>query len=144
MTWFVYVLIAAAIFAIGRIGYNIRKVRASEDEDDWDSRNIARLRKMGSDPFQAHVVDFFLALPSEAACRAVGSQLEAQGYEVSSKPVPQSVDHPFSLHAMKSLQLSVPDMRERSRLMKQLAKANGGRYDGWTAAVVEHTKPYER
>jgi len=144
MSWFVYVLIGAAIFAIGRIIYNIRKIRDVEDADDWDSRNIARLRKLGSDPFQAHVVDFFLALPSEDACRTAAAKLEPEGYEVSTKSVPDSAEHPFSLHAMCSIQLSIDDMRARSRLMKELAKANGGRYDGWTAAVVQHTKPYER
>jgi hypothetical protein len=44
--------------------------------------------------------------------------------------------HPFSLHAIKSMRLSVPGMHELTKRFGELAKANGGHYDGWSAAVV--------
>jgi hypothetical protein len=50
-------------------------------------------------------------------------------------------DHPFSLHATKSLRLSVPGMKELTIRFKELAMAHGGHYDGWSAAVVPQGRP---
>jgi hypothetical protein len=108
-------------------------------EKDWDERLIERLRKSGSDPFQPHDVDFFMAMPTEAAGRAVAVILEAEGYHVDVKPAPDNPgDHPFSLHARRSMRLSVPGMRELTKRFQAMAKAQGGHYDGWSAAVVPH------
>lgn len=68
--------------------------------------------------------------------RAINALLEAEGYTVNIKAVPENVDHPFSLHARKSMRLSVPDMRELSQRFTALAVAQGGRYDGWAADAV--------
>jgi len=128
----------AGAVAVGRIYYGIRKGK-EKTEKDWDERLIERLRKSGSDPFQPHEVDFFMALPSEAAGRAVAALLESEGYRVDVKPAPDNpVDHPFSLHATKSLRLSVPGMRELTAHFQGLARTHGGYYDGWSAAVVPH------
>jgi hypothetical protein len=106
-------------------------------EKDWDARLIGRLRAAGSDPFQPHVVDFFMAMPSEAAGRAAQATLEVEGYRVDLHPAPDNPsDQPFSLHASKSLRLSLPGMRELTARFNELAKTHGGHYDGWSAAVV--------
>ena len=39
----------------------------------------------------------------------------------------------YSLHARKSMQLTVPDMQSLSRRLTDTATALGGRYDGWAA-----------
>ncbi len=136
MLWLLILFIFVALFLLARIYFSLRKVRAASLRDDWDAKQISHLRALGSDPFQEHPVDFFFGLPSEAACAAVGRQLELEGFVVDVKPVPEAVDQRFSLHATRSMRLSVPDMQALTRRFGELARANGGGYDGWAAGVV--------
>ena len=140
MRWLLIVCILVGVGVLVRIYFNLRKLRTPVD-DDWDARQIAALRARGSDPFQSHDVDFFFGMPSTAACEAVRSQLELEGYAVDTKPVPEAVDQIFSLHASKSMRLSVPDMQELSHRFGELARAHGGRYDGWSAGIVPQHAP---
>ena len=136
MSWLLTLLFVAAAVALARIVYRLREMKEKKDKD-WDARLIERLRKEGSDPFQPHEVDFFMAMPSEAAGQAVRAILEGEGYRVDVKPAPDNPsDQPFSLHATKALRLSVPGMRELTAHFTELATAHGGHYDGWSAAVV--------
>ncbi|HEX7417040.1 MAG TPA: ribonuclease E inhibitor RraB [Steroidobacteraceae bacterium] len=136
MKWLPYFLLLVAALTLARIYFNIRKLREAHPQDDWDARLIERLRLAGSDPFQPHDVDFFIALPSENATRIVAARLESEGYRVDVRSVADNPEHPFSLHANKSLRLSVPDMRQISRRLGALAGEHGGRYDGWAAGHV--------
>ena len=133
MSWIIVLLVAAAVAVLARIVVNVRKVREAETKD-WDAKMIAHLRAQGGDPFQPYHVDFFFALPSEAACAQVRSALEADGFKVDTKSVPENPEQAFSLHASKALRLSVPDMRDLTRRFGELATSVGGRYDGWAAA----------
>ena len=137
MKLFFALVIGAGIVILIRLYTKIRDLQNLK-QGDWDTRAIDRLRKQGSDPFKPHDVDFFFALPNELACRAVHAQLETEGYAVDIKAVPESPDFAFSLHARKSMRLSVPDMQTISRRFSTLATANGGRYDGWAADVVKN------
>ncbi len=74
---------------------------------------------------------FFFALPSENACTAVNRALEAEGFSVDIKAVPDDKEFPFSLHARRNMRVHGPEMKEFSRRFNELAKANAGRYDGW-------------
>ncbi len=136
MLWLLILFIFIAIVVLARIYLTLRKVRATSMRADWDAQQISHLRSRGSDPFQPHQVDFFFGLPSEAACAAVREKLELEGFAVDVKPVPEAVDQTFSLHASRSMRLSVPDMQGLSRRFGELARAHGGRYDGWAAGVV--------
>jgi len=135
MDWLVILLIAVAFGVLVRIYMKVRKLR-NVPQEDWDSKTIERLRRQGSDPFKPHDVDFFFGLPTEEATRAVNAQLEAEGYAVDVKATPDNTDFPYSLHARKTMRLSVPDMREIGRRFGELAAAQGGHYDGWAADVV--------
>ena len=135
MNWLLILLIVVALGVLVRIYMKVRQLR-DVPQEDWDAKTIERLRRQGSDPFKAHEVDFFFGLPNESATRIVNAQLEAEGYAVDVKAVPENTDFPYSLHARKSMRLSVPDMRETSRRFGALAQANGGHYDGWAADVV--------
>ncbi len=135
MNWFVVLLLGAGLFALYRIYLSLRKLR-DHSNDDWDAKLVEKLRLAGSDPFQPHEVDFFFALPSEAAAQAVTAELEAQGFRVDGRPASDNEDYPWSLHVAKSLRISVPGMREQSRGFAALARAHGGRYDGWAAGHV--------
>jgi hypothetical protein len=138
MSWILTLLVVAGGAALGRIYYQLRKMN-EKTEKDWDAKLIERLRKAGSDPFQPHAVDFFMAMPSEEVGRAVGAILQAEGYRVDVKPAPDNPsDQPFSLHATKLMRLSVPDMRDLTKHLGELAKTHGGHYDGWSAAVIPH------
>ena len=136
MKIFIALIVGAGIIILIRLYTKVRDLQSLKQKD-WDTRAIDRLRKQGSDPFKEHEVDFFFGLPSEEACRAVNAQLETEGYAVDSKAVPESPDFAFSLHARKSMRLSVPDMQATSRRFTALATSHGGRYDGWAADVVK-------
>jgi hypothetical protein len=132
MTWIVLAFVAAAAIIISRIYFKIRRIQGSKMES-WDARIIEQLRAKGYAPFNEYKVDFFIALPDEAACQTVRTQLETQGFSVDTQPMAQKTDLPFSLHASKSMRLIVPEMQELSRQMTQIATDNRGRYDGWAA-----------
>lgn len=134
MNWIIVALIAAGIAAVVRIYFSLQKLRG-ERADDWDTKMVERVRSQGVDPFKPHEVDFFFALPNASACDAIRTVLTAEEFNVDIKPVAESSEHPFSLHASKPLRLAVPDMQEKSRRFRELAVAHGGRYDGWAAGA---------
>ena len=61
------------------------------------------------------------------------SQLRSEGFDADMKDSPENGDLRYSLHARKSMQLTVPDMQSLSRRLTDTATALGGRYDGWAA-----------
>jgi regulator of ribonuclease activity B len=132
MSWIVIAFVAAAAIIVARIYFKIRGIRKSKQES-WDERMIEQLRSKGYAPFNEYRVDFFLALPDEAACQAVRSRLETDGFSVDSKPMTEKTDLPFSLHASRTMRLIVPDMQEWTQRLTTLAGEFGGRYDGWAA-----------
>jgi hypothetical protein len=132
MSWFLLLFVAAAAIIVARIYFNMRRVQRQETES-WDAKVIERLRKAGYVPFNEYPVDFFLALPDEAACQSVRARLETEGFRVDVKPVENDPELHFSLHATKSMRLIVPDMQQLTRHMTQLATEHRGRYDGWAA-----------
>jgi hypothetical protein len=132
MTWVLVAFIAATAIIIARIYFKVRGIQKSKQES-WDERMIEQLRSRGYAPFNDYKVDFFLALPDEAACQAVRSRLETDGFSVDAKPMAEKTDLPFSLHASKSMRLIVPDMQDLTQRLTALAAEFGGRYDGWAA-----------
>jgi len=132
MTWVVVTFVVAAAIIIARIFFKIKNIRSTKQES-WDAKIIEGLRSKGYAPFNEYKVDFFLALPDEAACERVRSRLESDGFSVDVKPMTEKTDLPFSLHASKSMRLIVPDMQALSTRLDALAGEFGGRYDGWTA-----------
>ena len=132
MTWVSVAFFVAAAIIIARIYVKIRNIRNNKQES-WDAKIIEQLRAKGYAPFNEYKVDFFLALPDEAACQAVRSRLEPEGFSIDAKPMAEKTDLGYSLHASKSMRLIVPDMQAMSERLTALAGEFGGRYDGWTA-----------
>lgn len=132
MTWVILAFVAAAAIIIARIYFKIRKIQDSKQES-WDAKIIEQLRSKGYAPFNEYKVDFFIALPDEAACQSVRTRLETDGFSVDAKPMTEKIDLPYSLHASKSMRLIVPDMQAMSQRLTTLAEEFGGRYDGWAA-----------
>jgi hypothetical protein len=114
-----------------RLYFKLRAARSSRPES-WDERTIERLRSQGYAPFNEYRVDFFLALPDEAACNAVRARLEPE-FNVDMQPLKDDPENGLSLHASKVMRLLVPDVQDISRRLTALASEYHGRYDGWAA-----------
>jgi Regulator of ribonuclease activity B len=133
MTWIVIAFVCAAAIIIARIYFKLRGIQRDNKQESWDAKMVEQLRSRGYAPFNEYKVDFFMALPDEAACQAVRSRLEPDGFSVDAKPMVEKTDLAFSLHASKSMRLIVPDMQELTQRLTALALEFGGRYDGWAA-----------
>ncbi len=129
-------LLLAAVAAIGRIVWSLRKIGKVRN-DSWDEKVIDQLRKSGSDPFKPHNVDFFFGMPDEATAQKVAQLLAAEGFSADVEHKDEDPSQPYSVHALIAMRLSVPDMKAKSRRFTQLAEQVGGTYDGWTASHVE-------
>jgi hypothetical protein len=133
MSWVIVVTFLAAALIIGtRIYFNLRKVAKSRVES-WDEKLVAQYREKGYMPFNDYPVDFFLALPDEASCTAVRSRLEGEGFAVDVRPVENSPELRFSLHAKKLMRVIAPMIQETGRHLSAIATEHGGQYDGWSA-----------
>jgi len=137
-TWIFVFAIIGGLVAAWRIWQNLRKLQQRQN-DSWDARLIDQLRKRGSDPFKPHDVDFFLAFPTQDAAERLANRLRNEGFDADVVDEPESGALRYSLHAHKSMQLTVPDMQDLSRRLTDAAKAHGGRYDGWSAKQVPRT-----
>ena len=131
MSWTVLLLAAALALIALRIYFKLRMTRKLRTES-WDEQVIARLRSQGYAPFNDYQVDFFLALPNEAACQGARARLEPE-FQVDVKPLENDPELNYSLHASKTMRLVVPDMQDISRRLTALATELNGRYDGWAA-----------
>jgi Regulator of ribonuclease activity B len=133
MAYAIVVFVVACAIIVARVYFNMRKVRQANSTESWDEKVIAGLRARGYAPFNPYPVDFFLALPDDAAVQAARTLLESEGFGVDVKPMENDPELHFSLHATKTMKLIVPDMQEIGRRMTALAKDHRGRYDGWAA-----------
>lgn len=131
MTWSVLALLGALGIVVLRIYFKLRAARKSRAES-WDEQVIGRLRSQGYAPFHDYRVDFFLALPDEAACAGARARLEPE-FSVDVRPLADDTELSYSLHATKTMRLVVPDMQDISRRLTALATELRGRYDGWAA-----------
>jgi len=134
--WWMYAFaIVGGLIAAWRIYQKLQLLRQRQN-DSWDAKLIDQLRKRGSDPFKPHDVDFFFAFPTPDAAERLAAQLRSEGFDVDVKDSPENGELRYSLHAHKSMKLTVPDMQELSRRLTDAATQRGGRYDGWSAKQV--------
>ena len=131
MNWTLLLLVAALALIAVRIYSKLRLAQKSRAES-WDEQVIGRLRSQGYAPFKDYRVDFFLALPDEAACQGARARLEPE-FSVDVKPLENDPALAYSLHATKTMRLVVPDVQEIGRRLTALATEFHGRYDGWAA-----------
>ena len=133
MVYAIVVFVFALAIIVARVYFNMRKVKQANSTESWDEKVIAGLRQRGYAPFNPYPVDFFLALPDDAAVQGVRSRLESDGFTVDVKPLENDPELHFSLHATKTMRLIVPDMQDLGRKLTAIATEFRGRYDGWTA-----------
>ena len=136
--WMYAFAIVGGLIAAWRIYQKLQLLRQRQN-DSWDAKLIDQLRKRGSDPFKPHDVDFFFAFPTVDAAERLAAQLRSEGFDVDVKDSPENGELRYSLHAHKSMKLTVPDMQELSRRLTDAATQRGGRYDGWSAQQVPIT-----
>jgi hypothetical protein len=128
--WILLLLMAAALLAAVRIYLGIRRSRG-EARDDWDERLVQNLRAAGGNAFTAYDVDFFFNLPDEGRCTALSAVLEPEGFTIDTRVMGGEGASGFSLHARKSVRVSVSEMQDYSKRFRALAEQHGGHYDGW-------------
>ena len=133
--WMIAFAVLGGLVAAWRIYQNLQKLRRQKN-DTWDARLIDQLRKRGTDPFKPHDVDFFFAFPSSQSAEEMAVQLRTEGFDADVIDTPEAGELRYSLHAHKSMQLTVPDMQALSRKLSDAANLRQGRYDGWSAKQV--------
>ncbi len=133
MNWFFGLLIGAGVLAVVRIYYSLQKARNAHKGVDFDTQLISRLRADGMDPFRAHPIDFFLALPDDAAADRLLAVLKARGMAADKHSTTDAADFPISVHVSRDLHLIVDVIKAQGAELAELAKQQGGRYDGWAA-----------
>lgn len=133
--WITWLLVLAALLAVVRVYFIVRRLSRNKTED-WDERLVKNLRTQGGDPFSASAVDFFFDLPDQGACQQVASVLGARGFSVDFRRDDPERSDRYTLHALKSMRISVPDMQATRREFTALAVQHGGRYDGWATASI--------
>lgn len=131
MKWFFGLLIGAGVLAVVRIYYLVQKARNAHHTVDFDEHLITRLRADGLDPFRPHQVDFFLALPDDAAANRLLDALKSRGMAGDMHATPDAADFPVSVHVSRELHLTVSAIKALTAELGQLAQEHGGRYDGW-------------
>jgi Regulator of ribonuclease activity B len=131
MVSFVAALLVALVLIVVRVYFKLRAAQRARVAS-WDAQLLERLRGRGYVPFNDYRIDFFLALPDQAACQGVRARLEPE-FSVDIRPMKDEAEFPFSLHATKSMRLILPDMQALSARMTALAAEFEGRYDGWAA-----------
>jgi Regulator of ribonuclease activity B len=128
-----WLLVAAAAVAVVRVYMTVRRMSAQR-KGDWDERLVKNLRAQGGDLFRPYEVDFFFDLPDQAACERLAADLRAREFAVDYRQVDPDTGDRYTLHALKSMRVSVPEMQALTREFKALALTHVGRYDGWAAA----------
>ena len=73
---------------------------------------------------------------TQAACEQVAAVLGAAAFTVDFRRVDPERGDRYTLHAFKSMRISVPDMQATTREFTALAAQHGGRYDGWATAGI--------
>jgi Regulator of ribonuclease activity B len=131
MVSFFAALVVALVLIVVRVYFKLRAAQRARVAT-WDAQLIERLRARGYVPFNEYPVDFFLALPDQAACQSVRTRLEPE-FTVDVKPMQEDAELHFSLHATKSMRLILQDVQALSARMTALAEEFKGRYDGWAA-----------
>ncbi len=131
----IWLLVLAALVAVARVYYTLRRASQSKTED-WDERLVKNLRTQGGDPFSPYAVDYFFDMPDAGACEQVSVVLGARGFTVDFRQLDPERGDRYTLHALKSQRISVPDMQATTHEFTALALQYGGRYDGWATAGI--------
>jgi len=94
------------------------------------------LKKAGSNLSKPHDAEFFLHFPTEAAAQEAVGKVKAMGLETAEV---RTGDKPgeWIVYSRKSMKLDAEGLKRMRYHFGRIAKAGGGRYGGWEAAIVK-------
>lgn len=107
--------------------------RPSAGLDAQDIEGLQALVQAGSDLSKPHKAEFYLLFPTEDAARNVVEKIAALGFATSVRPAAQGGE--WEVQAVRLTVLTDEELKRARYLFTKLAKAGGGRYSGWEAAV---------
>jgi len=105
-------------------------------ETGGDIEALQGLKKAGSNLKKPHDAEFFLHFPNEAAAQEAVGKVKAMGLD----PVEvRTGDKPgeWIVYSRKSMLLDAEGLKRMRYHFGRIAKAGGGRYGGWEAAIVK-------
>ncbi len=143
--------IQGAMFALITLGLSVRTVEATIKlkkakaefgrpsaviETGGDVEALQGLKKAGSDLGKPHDAEFFLHFPTEAAAQEAVGKVKAMGLETAEV---RTGDKPgeWIVYSRKSMKLDAEGLKRMRYHFGRIAKAGGGRYGGWEAAIVK-------
>jgi hypothetical protein len=135
LKWIYALLLVAAALAGARIFFKLRSLGA-QHADDWDERLVKNLRAQGGNAFTDYAVDFFFGVSSLEGCQQIATALRDEGCTVDFREANTEGASGYSLHAQKTLRISLPEMQAHSARYRALAAQYQGRYDGWATEGV--------
>jgi len=105
-------------------------------ETGGDVEALQGLKKAGSNLSKPHDAEFFLHFPTEAAAQEAVGKVKAMGLETAEV---RTGDKPgeWIVYSRKSMKLDGEGLKRMRYHFGRIAKAGGGRYGGWEAAIVK-------
>jgi len=105
-------------------------------ETGGDVEALQGLKKAGSNLSKPHDAEFFLHFPTEAAAQEAVGKVKAMGLETAEV---RTGDKPgeWIVYSRKSMKLDAEGLKRMRYHFGRIAKAGGGRYGGWEAAIVK-------
>ncbi len=105
-------------------------------ETGGDVEALQGLKKAGSNLGKPHDAEFFLHFPTEAAAQEAVGKVKAMGLETAEV---RTGDKPgeWIVYSRKSMKLDAEGLKRMRYHFGRIAKAGGGRYGGWEAAIVK-------
>jgi len=108
---------------------------------DADRAVIDQLKTVGSDLSKPHAIDFYLYLPNREAAERAGARVRQLELAVEVEPAVKveatdSADE-WLVHAKKTMLVKESELGRIGKQLTEIAVAEGGKYDGWGAEVVQ-------
>lgn len=105
------------------------------DEDEGDLKVFEQLREIGADLTDARHCLHYFYFPSEAAADHIVPDLVAMNFMAQkAEPLMSEREERRWLVVAQRVAVISPEVMRALRLpLKRLAKAHGGKYDGWAA-----------
>ncbi|HEX6371378.1 MAG TPA: ribonuclease E inhibitor RraB [Longimicrobium sp.] len=109
------------------------QARSGQTPPDVNSRVLEKLAAVGADVGAPTEVSVYLYFPSEEAASRAAEQVRGLGFpEVR---VSASLNESWACIGTRTMAPELNAVRELAARLEEVARAHGGEYDGWEAAV---------
>jgi len=126
-------IVCAALFVLGACS---REGDAGSGPDSVPDQDVLDgLRDAGSDLSKPHDIDFTFYFPDASSAQSFMVKVARHPpYKV--RMLDDDEDDEWLVEVTKTFVPSLAEIEKRSNELRELAKADGGEFDGWGAAVV--------